>query len=75
MKSVFVATMYKFGNREKHSYVLGVYADGQIAKYFAEEEFQERGGKYNYEILEIYLNKEYPDGGWKNIFKLEQIIY
>ena len=31
-KPVYVVTMYRYGDREKHSYVLGVFSTAEMAK-------------------------------------------
>lgn len=49
--TVFSVTMYRFGSREKHSYILGVYSTLKIAKKAAEDGMKYRGGKYGYEIM------------------------
>jgi hypothetical protein len=46
MKYIYVVTMYRWGNREKHSYVLGVLGSLKLAKYAMKIEEESRGGKY-----------------------------
>ena len=53
---VYVITMYRYGDHEKHSYVAGVYADVERAKKFGADEEVFRGGKYKYEIVPFVLN-------------------
>lgn len=57
MKYVYVVTMYRYGNKEKHSYVLGVYSNKQKAEKEVEIEEEYRGGKYKGEVLECILDK------------------
>ena len=53
---LYVATMYRFGNNNKHSYVLGVYDDINLATKEIDKEEERRAGKYEGEILVTYLN-------------------
>ena len=56
-KLVYVVTMYRWADREKHSYVLGVYDDETLALKNAESEEMDRGGKYSGEILLYAINE------------------
>jgi hypothetical protein len=56
MKLVYVVTMYRWGNREKHSYVVGVYSSYESAIETAKLEVSSRGGKYEAEVLRIPLD-------------------
>ena len=53
MIKVYVVTMYRYGDREAHSYVLGVYSTKEIAETEALREKDHRGGKYDPEIIEM----------------------
>jgi len=53
---VYVVTMYRWGNRESHSYILGAYSEKSKALKAAEEERIYRGSKYMPEVLEIELD-------------------
>lgn len=56
---VYIVTMYRFGDRENHSYVLGVYSKKEKAILEANDEKEFRGGnKYYPEILELDLNDD-----------------
>ena len=56
---LYVVTMYRFADREKHSYVLGVFDDEMLALKEAEKEQMSRGGtKYYPEIWEYDLDNE-----------------
>lgn len=56
-QNVYVVTMYRWGSRENHSYVLGVYTKKSLALKEAEKEQTYRGGvKYYPEVLEVELN-------------------
>ncbi len=48
--------MYRWGNRENHSYPLGVFSKKEIAEHIAQCEEDGRGGKYTAEIKEIKVN-------------------
>ena len=50
---IYVVTMYRWGDRECHSYVEGAYIDPVVAETMGEHEAIDRGGKYEYEILEF----------------------
>ena len=50
--NVFVTTMQRYGNRELHSYVLGVWSTREIAMRAGETEALWRGGKYEPEVTE-----------------------
>ena len=50
---VYVVTMYRYGDREAHSYVLGVYSTKTIAETEAVREKDYCGGKYVPEIIEM----------------------
>ena len=57
---IYVVTMYRYGDREKHSYDLGVWDDKEQAIKEAEEEQDFRGGnKYYPEVLEFVLNTKH----------------
>lgn len=47
----YVVTMYRWGVRGNHSYVIGVYHNEQDAISAGENEAYDRGGKYEYEVL------------------------
>ena len=56
-QTVYVVTMYRWGDRECHSYLLGVYSIKTKAEKAALTEKDFRGGnKYYPEILEITVN-------------------
>ena len=55
--NVYVVTAYRFGDREKHSYVVGVYSSKELAFEAANEEEAHRGGnKYECEIIDYELD-------------------
>ena len=63
---VYVTTMYRWGIRENHSYVLGVFQKAIDAKIAGDDEHQYRGGKYEYEVLETELDAK---ADYKRVFK------
>lgn len=50
---IYVVTMYRWGDREAHSYVEGAYLDPIVAETMGEHEALYRGGKYEFEVLEF----------------------
>lgn len=54
---VYVTTMYRWADREKHSYVVGVYDNETLALKIAESEEMDRGGKYSAEVLRMVMNE------------------
>lgn len=53
---LYVVEMLRWGDREKHSYVIGVFSNEWQAKQCGEIEKSWRGGKYEYEVKSIALN-------------------
>ncbi len=49
---VYVITMYRWGNHEAHSYVLGVWSNIDTALLQGRIEESYRGGKYSPEVTE-----------------------
>ena len=69
--SVFVTTMYRYGDREKHSYVLGVWSSREIAMQAGETEALWRGGKYEPEVTEWKVDaNEFDDMGEQRLTPL-----
>ena len=58
--NVFVVTAYRFGDHEKHSYVVGVYNTYEMARYVGEIEETWRAGKYECEVQEFEITNR-PD--------------
>ncbi len=54
---IYVTTMYRFGNREHHSYVHFAGFDKDKAKEEGEKEKKHRGNKYDFEIVEFTPDK------------------
>jgi hypothetical protein len=55
-KEMYVVTMYRYGDREKHSYVLGVYSTSELAWAHGVTEVAWRGGKYEPEVLKCEVD-------------------
>ena len=53
---LWVVEALRWGEREKHSYVVGVFDDRDLAHRVADAEEQVRGGKYECVVTEHYLN-------------------
>ena len=58
---IYVVTMYRWGNRENHSYLLSVWSKKQKALDECKKEEDYRGGKYMGEIIEMELDSELRD--------------
>ncbi|MFM5178082.1 hypothetical protein ACEUAY_00510 [Aeromonas veronii] len=46
MTEVYVTTMYRWGDRESHSYLVGIFPTDKAALFAARREEDNRGGKY-----------------------------
>lgn len=57
---MFIVEMLRFGDRENHSYVLGVYSTKEGAKFAADKEEEYRGGKYFADINKYELDAPVP---------------
>ena len=56
MKNVYVVTMYRYGDREKHSYVLGVFDNKFMAMSWGEQEKAFRANKYSPAVEKFKVN-------------------
>lgn len=71
--AVYVVTMYRWGDRERHSYVLGAYSTETKAEKAGEAEREHRGGnKYYPEALEVSVDDSMPDKGFKRVVELRR---
>ena len=52
----YVTTMYRWGDPEGHSYVLGVFSSKEDAELYGQMEYQYRGHKYEPVVLEFVVN-------------------
>ena len=60
---VYVVTMYRWGNKEDHSYIIGVFSDWDKAFKYGVLEEQWRGGKYDFDIESKEINEFYREIG------------
>lgn len=68
---IYMVTAYRFGDREKHSYVVGIYTDLAKAVVSCSDEENNRGGKYSCIIDQSVMNSpEIP-----NKIVYETILY
>lgn len=58
---LYVVEMLRWGDRENHSYVIGVFTDKEQAEIAGKAMVMYRGGKYEYCITECTLNYIDPD--------------
>ncbi|MBW3783725.1 hypothetical protein GL270_21230 [Aeromonas veronii] len=54
MSDVFVTTMYRWGDREAHSYLVGIFPTDRAALFAAKREEQNRSGKY-VAMVEVFV--------------------
>ena len=55
---LYVVEALKYGDREKNSYIVGIYTNEQDAKYNGDIEVEWRNGEYLCEIRPLWLDKE-----------------
>jgi hypothetical protein len=55
-KTIYTVHAYRWGDRERHSYTVGVYSTENSAMKAADIEEDYRGGKYTCEVLEWTLD-------------------
>ena len=58
-KTIYVVQAYRWGNRENHSYVVGVYDTKEQAILAADKDEESRGIKYNRAIISTSLNERH----------------
>lgn len=56
--TVFVVVAYRYGLRDDHSYVVGVFKDVGLAIQAAKDHVQHRGGKYACEVLDCDVRNQ-----------------
>lgn len=61
-KTVYTVHAYRWGDRECHSYSVGVYSSEHAALKAAQTERYYRGGKYECEVLEWALDRGMEGG-------------
>lgn len=59
---VYTVHAFRFGDTERHSYIVGVFSSDEQAVKAAEEEEKYRGGKYRCEVLVWSLNEGIEQG-------------
>lgn len=67
--TVYTVHAYRWGDRENHSYLVGVYSKKHAAMKAGERETEYRGGKYECEVIEWQLDR---DDSQKTIVPLPQ---
>lgn len=61
-KKIYVVNVFRWGDRDKHSYFVGVFSKKQKAIDEAEREEKYRGSiKYQAEIIETEINVSYAE--------------
>lgn len=61
-RNIYTVHAYRWGDRELHSYLVGVYTKKQAALKVAREEAEWRGGKYECEVIEWIPDGKNEDG-------------
>lgn len=61
MNNIYVVTAYRYGDHEKHSYVIGAFSTIEKAEYAAKGEERYRGGKYSCDIVEMPVDKMFKE--------------
>lgn len=56
--TVWVVEMLRWGDREMHSYVIGVYTSEEVARKVGREHREYRGGKYEPHVQSMVLDEE-----------------
>lgn len=67
---VYTVHAYRWGDRECHSYIVGVFSKKHAAIKAADHETEYRGGKYECEIIEWEVDNR---NVWKPIRELPEI--
>lgn len=69
--NMYVVTAYRYGDRESHSYVVGVFKKKAKAQEAALAERETRGGMYRCEVLECSVDSALRRE-FKVVFELER---
>jgi|GEM_PF-5744102 len=64
---IYVVVAHRYGNKELHSYIVGVFSSPEDALKAAVREEEFRGGKYICSVLEIEKEKHISMKGWETI--------
>jgi hypothetical protein len=62
--TVYIATVYRYGNREGHSYVVGAFSEEHLATQAVNYEYGMRGGKYRGEVLKCKVDEYIQTKGY-----------
>ena len=62
---MFVVTAYRHGDREAHSYVVGMFNTIDRATKAASGETEYRGGKYYCQIISMRVNETVHEGSYR----------
>lgn len=62
-KTYYIVEALRWGERENHSYVVGLYSDLERAKVAAEEHTEYRGGKYQCVVFQCGMDSQ-VDSDW-----------
>lgn len=68
---IFVVTAYRWGDKEGHSYVVGVFDTAELAIAQAKLEKEWLGGKYECEVIVMDLNDALKYKNYERIYKIE----
>ena len=70
---IYTVRACRWGDRETHSYIVGVYSKKHAALKSAAEEEEYRGGKYECEVIEMKMNTCIHESDYKVIKALPKI--
>ena len=73
---VYLVTAYRYGDKESHSYVIGIFDNKKNSIMAAKTEENWRGGKYDCEVLEWEMNVwKHSENITKPLYKIIKGIY
>jgi hypothetical protein len=67
---IYTVHAYRYGDRERHSYSVGVYSKKEKALKAADFECNYRGGKYECEVIEWVPDTPTPEGNARMPYKI-----
>ena len=65
---VYITEMLRYGSRENHSYVHSAWSTPELAYAAGEAEAADRGGKYEFEIIEMELDNPHKFAKYIKVF-------
>ena len=68
---LYAVTAYRYGMRDDHSYVVGIYSTLDLAKSAADSEVEYRGGKYGCAVVEMPLDLPNESDLGKQVYYIE----